>query len=406
MGCEGSAGSAAGGDALTLGPHVEDRFVVGQAEGGLWDSFSRITSVAFDRAGRLHILDADESRVSVVETDGTLVRQFGSRGEGPGQFRMPQALAVLPSGEIVVSDAGHRSVLVFGPDGEYRRAVAIPDGMGGANLLFAHGDDGVVFASRGITVTSRGGSPVMPTDIPIRRMFVAGEREGEVEVLDRAWTPPRELPTAGRSMSLQGQNQQIRMPVMGMMRAFDPQLHLTVLPDGRLAVADTSSYRVRIVSPEGEPQGVVERPVAPHPVGEAEREAERERRMRDLEEGGGPQIRIAISDGSSTQSFDQGSMREMLEAQIQNLEFWPEIPVIEALSADRQGRLWVRRSAGVGESGPIDVLTPDGEVLGQIRAGELGLPHAFGPDGLVAWIERDELEIPRVRVARLTGIPS
>jgi hypothetical protein len=30
----------------------------------------------------------------------------------------------------------------------------------------------------------------------------------------------------------------------------------------------------------------------------------------------------------------------------------------------------------------------------------MAFPDAFGPDGLAAWIELDELEVPRVRVGR------
>jgi hypothetical protein len=46
-------------------------------------------------------------------------------------------------------------------------------------------------------------------------------------------------------------------------------------------------------------------------------------------------------------------------------------------------------------------VTPDGSYLGTIVADGLRIPAAFGPDGLVAFIEADELEVQRVRVARL-----
>ena len=54
-----------------------------------------------------------------------------------------------------------------------------------------------------------------------------------------------------------------------------------------------------------------------------------------------------------------------------------------------------------GQDGPTDVLTPDGAYLGTIAADGLRIPDAFGPGGLVAYIEEDELEVQRVRVARL-----
>ena len=51
--------------------------------------------------------------------------------------------------------------------------------------------------------------------------------------------------------------------------------------------------------------------------------------------------------------------------------------------------------------GPIDVVTPDGRYLGSYPSGATDLPSAFGPDGPVAFIEKDELDVPTVVVKRL-----
>ena len=51
--------------------------------------------------------------------------------------------------------------------------------------------------------------------------------------------------------------------------------------------------------------------------------------------------------------------------------------------------------------GPIDVLTTDGEYLGTFPAGTTDMPDAFGPDGLVVFIELDDLDVARVVVRRL-----
>jgi hypothetical protein len=395
-GCTEPGQAASEPDAPSLTPSQEHRFTVGQVEGGHWDSFSRVVSVDFDSEGRLVILDAGGHQVVVVAPDGSPVVRFGSRGDGPGQFRMPQALTLLPSGEIAVSDAGHRSLLVFDQDGEYRRALPLPEGtMGGANPLFPYLDDGVVFASRGFVVSAAGGRASMPTDVPIYRMGM--ENGEEARVLHRAWTPPRDM---GEARTVRGSQGAMRVPGIAV-RAFEPQLHLAVLPDGRIAVADSSAYRIRILSPDGEEDGWIERPIEPRAVTERHREAERERRLQEFAEGGGPQIQIR----SGGQILDQGDLREMLEERIRAMEFWPELPVIRAMNADGEGRIWVQRSAEPTERGPIDVLTPDGRILGSIPPELMEFPDAFGPDGLVAWIELDELEVPRVRVARLEDLP-
>ena len=51
--------------------------------------------------------------------------------------------------------------------------------------------------------------------------------------------------------------------------------------------------------------------------------------------------------------------------------------------------------------GPIDVLTPDGCYLGTFPADGMSMPGAFGPDGLAAFVEVDELGVQTVMVRRL-----
>ena len=79
------------------------------------------------------------------------------------------------------------------------------------------------------------------------------------------------------------------------------------------------------------------------------------------------------------------------------------IPVLSALHATWDGALWVERQ---GEEpwagfGPIDVMRADGEYLGTFAVGATKMPDAFGPDGLVAFVELDELDIPSIVVRRL-----
>jgi hypothetical protein len=82
------------------------------------------------------------------------------------------------------------------------------------------------------------------------------------------------------------------------------------------------------------------------------------------------------------------------------LLFADAIPVIAGLGVDWDNRIWVERSARPGEDGPIDVVDAEQRYYGSIPADGPRLPAAFGPNGLVAYIERDELDVPSVRVMR------
>ena len=47
------------------------------------------------------------------------------------------------------------------------------------------------------------------------------------------------------------------------------------------------------------------------------------------------------------------------------------------------------------------MITPDGGYLGTFATGATAMPSAFGPEGLVAFVERDELDVQTVVVKRL-----
>ena len=65
-------------------------------------------------------------------------------------------------------------------------------------------------------------------------------------------------------------------------------------------------------------------------------------------------------------------------------------------------RIWVqRRGDEPGSPGPIDVLTSDGRYVGTFAAETTGMPDAFGPNGMAAFIEFDEFDVARVVVRRL-----
>ena len=74
------------------------------------------------------------------------------------------------------------------------------------------------------------------------------------------------------------------------MRAFEPGLHLAVHMDGRLAVADSTTYEVKLVDADGNVTGTVGRPIAPVAVTEEIKEAAKTRRLEALGAAAGVEI--------------------------------------------------------------------------------------------------------------------
>jgi hypothetical protein len=81
--------------------------------------FNSPSGIAVDAVqGNMVVADTDNHRVTVLHSDGSLVRSFGSRGFGPGQFNSPHAVAIDPrTGFIVVADSLNHRVSVWNGDG-------------------------------------------------------------------------------------------------------------------------------------------------------------------------------------------------------------------------------------------------------------------------------------------------
>jgi sugar lactone lactonase YvrE len=62
-------------------------------------------------------MDGGNRRIQVFQPDGTFVRQFGSFGDGPGQFRDTINIAVDASGNVYVADDQRETVTEVDPTG-------------------------------------------------------------------------------------------------------------------------------------------------------------------------------------------------------------------------------------------------------------------------------------------------
>jgi hypothetical protein len=376
-------------------------FTVGSVMGKDWETFSRVAAVTFDGAGNLYILDADAGRVVKVGPDGRLLAIMGRKGGGPGEFQMPVGIAVARQGEVAVFDAGTRGFTLFRPDGSFDRTVSL--GTDPASLAtFPTGSlfplpqgDLLSAGTSGFRFAMGPGGPVAPP--PGRPITAYSLEDGSSRTLYEAWGPPPST-SAGR-VRLSGGTGTVAVGP-GLPRGFEAGLHVGVLPDGALVVVDSADYRIRIVGADGSVKRTLVRPLPPRQVTRRDQEDERARRLEQLQASGGPQITVRTDQG--TTRMQGGEVQRMLEEQIAGLEFADVIPVVAQMGVDWAGTIWIRRAGRrVGEPGPIDLLTPDGRYLGTLPPGELGVPHAFGPGGLAAFIERDELDVPSVVVRRL-----
>ena len=405
----GDAGPAAAGldsPDISLAPGVEEVYTVGVLDGAEWEMFGSVGGVAFGEDGTLFILDRDAGHVVAVDRAGQFVRTMSNKGEGPGELSQPIGMAVFSDGGIGVNDLT-RGIQFFGRDGEFLREAAfnMTDGAPGTPIYAL--PDGTILSAElvgGSLSRLLGGDDAEPEGRPIRRYRL----DGTHEVFYAAWPGP-----PGEETETETQAGNVRM-VMSGMEAFPLPLSFGVLRDGRVALADSVGYRIKILDASGQVTATLERPILPVAVTGEIRDAEREHRLAALAEGGSGGgggtfiITSTVSSGGTagrggSVGLDSEAVRRMREDRIESMVFPDVIPVIANLAVDWSDRIWVQRSALPGEPGPTDILTPDGQYFGTIAPDGLRIPAAFGPDGLLAYIDADELGVQRVRVVRLVG---
>lgn len=76
--------------------------------------FGRIGDVAVDSEGRIYAADREAQHVKVIGPSGALETTIGGPGEGPGEFRLPRALALARGDSLYVF--GLRTLSVFSPE--------------------------------------------------------------------------------------------------------------------------------------------------------------------------------------------------------------------------------------------------------------------------------------------------
>ena len=85
-----------------------------------FDVGGRPSGLAVNGRGQLFVAEFSGHQVSVFNQNGYLY-SFGSKGEGPGQFKKPSQICVAPDRLVYVTDLGNNRVQVFEQDGTFVR---------------------------------------------------------------------------------------------------------------------------------------------------------------------------------------------------------------------------------------------------------------------------------------------
>lgn len=92
---------------------LSSRWSVGLLEGEPEYMFGHIVDVASDGAGNVYVLDQSRTRLSVFDERGHFVTAAEGKGEGPGEFNYPVAMARDDEDRILVLDSGNRRINTY-----------------------------------------------------------------------------------------------------------------------------------------------------------------------------------------------------------------------------------------------------------------------------------------------------
>jgi hypothetical protein len=119
-GCAG-----AGAESRLAEWQVAHELTIGGADEGPF-SFSDIRSFAVADDGTVYLLEARESEVRVFSPGGEFVRTIGRQGQGPGEFERANGVALTPDGHLWVYAPGTRRLAQFTTEGEFVRSYLPP----------------------------------------------------------------------------------------------------------------------------------------------------------------------------------------------------------------------------------------------------------------------------------------
>ena len=248
-----------------LEAEFKEVFRVGTAIGPPRENFTTIVKLAFDEGGNLYVFDGalmpglpaqlaipTSLRVVVFDAAGGFLREFGRMGEGPGEFKWPNSYVVMRDGTTVVGNMGHRSYHIFDPAGSFARMVRMPEDMQ-MNTNTQGDPRGGHLVTEASTTSMRGW-----TTRPLLRLSLAGD-VAQAETVAEGWLPDSPVLDAARSMGFG----RVSMPAI-----FEPELLYGVLPDGTIVFSDSSTYKLKLTSPDGGARlaRVITRPISPQPV--------------------------------------------------------------------------------------------------------------------------------------------
>jgi hypothetical protein len=126
---------------------LQERWRIGGDTEDEDEFFGVIMAIDTDADGNVYLLDSQLHQVMIYTSEGEFIRAIGREGEGPGEFRRPGTMTLLPGGNVGVVQQMPGKIVMLTPEGDPADNFPFPASPeGGTQMFFGCGatDDWVV----------------------------------------------------------------------------------------------------------------------------------------------------------------------------------------------------------------------------------------------------------------------
>jgi hypothetical protein len=378
---------ACGSEGGAEGSNGGHRSSLGTPTAALSEDFGTIQTVRELPDGRVLVADPLGGALYVVDMDAGTRAVIGTEGQGPGEYRQPDAVWPLPGDSTLLVDLGNGRLIAMGPDLSFGPTSPLSAGDPRSGLVVAL----PVGVDRDGNVYSRsmgGGMGALPDSgavLRISRASMAVDTVASFKLEDRVQT------TSGgandRSVRIE------RIPL-------SPEDSWGIAADGSVAVARVADYHIEWFGPDGGVTIGEPMPSDPVTIGTAEKEEWVATQGRS---GGGLGISISIDNGAIQTNFRRGGsgrQREIDQYQ------WPETkpPFYSArLEVDPHDRVWVRRHVEAGEDATYDVFNRAAEHVATYTLPDNKRVVGFGAESVYV-VAYDEFDLNYLERYAMPGV--
>lgn len=348
----------------------------------LSEAYSFIQTVRALPDGRVMFADPLGQALVVADLDAQRADTLGRVGQGPQEYRQPDAVWPLPGDSTLVVDLGNGRLTAVAPDGTFAETWSIAQGEPGPSMVMA--------LPR--AVDGQGRIYVLGRPMPTRGGALPDS--GAVLRLERGGGAPDTVATIKleeRRLNQSGGGGQQRVSVNPV--PLSPADGWTVGMDGRIGVVRSADYHFEWIAPGGRVTAGPPVDYDPVRIGQAEKE-EWARDQRNA--GGGLAIRMTVEGGGAAQvSMSRGGADSGDDDPDLDQFDWPDVkpPFYDGLiPVDGRGRAWVRRHLDAGEPPMYDVFGSDARHVGSVVLPEGRRIVGFG-DGVLYAVVLDEFDL-------------